>query len=68
MGCRIHTASLQRGKTPQTSVLYMTLNNLIEAPITLRLLGMQNTPSLPSPQNLFWPGVVTPDRVLSIGL
>ena len=35
--------------------------------VLLELWGMQNTPSLPSLPDPHWPGVVTPDRVLSLG-
>ena len=33
----------------------------------LELWGMQSTPSLPSLPGPLWPGVVGPDRVLSMG-
>ena len=33
----------------------------------LKLWGMQNILLLPSLPGLLWPGVVAPDRVLSIG-
>ena len=33
----------------------------------LELWGMRNTPSWPSLPGPLWPGVVAPDRVLSIG-
>ena len=33
----------------------------------LELWGMRNTPSLPSLPGSTWPGVVAPDRVLSMG-
>ena len=33
----------------------------------LELWGMQSTPSLPSFPGPLWPGVVAPDRVLSMG-
>ena len=33
----------------------------------LDLWGMQNTPSLPLLLGLLWPGVISPDSVLSIG-
>ena len=57
-----YTAPLQRGKTPHlTSVLDMTLNNLME------LWGMRSTPSLPSLPGPLWLGVVAPDRALSMG-
>ena len=45
---------------PRRSVLYMTLNNLME------LWGMQGTPSLPLFQGLLWPGLVAPNRVQSM--
>ena len=49
------------------SVLDVTLNNLmVEASVMLELWGMLSTPlsSLPGP---LWPGVVTPEWVLSMG-
>ena len=33
----------------------------------LELWGLQNTSSFPSLLGLLWPGVVAPDRVLSMG-
>ena len=38
-----------------------------EAPVMLKLLGIQSAPSLTSLQGALWPGVVAPDRVLSMG-
>ena len=38
-----------------------------EIPVMLELLGIWNTPSLPFLQDPLWPGVVAPDRVLSMG-
>ena len=38
-----------------------------EVPVMLELWGMQSTPSLPSLPGPLWPGVVAPDRVLSMG-
>ena len=38
-----------------------------EAPVILELWRMQNTSSLPSLPGPFWPGVVAPNRVLSMG-
>ena len=62
------TASLQRGKTSPTCVLGMTLKRSDgEVPVNLKLWGMQSTPLLPSLPGTHWPGVVTPDRVLSMG-
>ena len=56
------SASLQRGRTPPTCVLDMTLNNLI---VGLQLWGLQNTPSLPSLPGPHWAGIVVPDMILS---
>ena len=58
------------GQDPSpTSVLYMTLNNLMmNSPVMLELWGIQSTPSFPSSLSPLWPGVgVAPDRVLSMG-
>ena len=38
-----------------------------EVPAMLELWGMRSTPSLPSLPGPLWPGVVAPDRVLSMG-
>ena len=38
-----------------------------EVPVMLELWGMQSTSSLPSLPGPLWPGVVAPDRVLSMG-
>ena len=38
-----------------------------EVSVTLKLWVMQITPSLPSLPGQFWPGVVAPDRALSMG-
>ena len=38
-----------------------------EAPKILKLWGMQNTLLLPLLPDLLWPGVVAPDRFLSMG-
>ena len=48
------------------SVLNMSLNN-DEVPRMLGLWGMRSTPSLPSLSAPLWPGVVAPDRALSMG-
>ena len=37
-----------------------------KASVMLELWGMQSTPLLPSPPGPLWPGVVAPDRVLSM--
>ena len=38
-----------------------------EAPVVLELWRMRSTPSWPSIPGPLWPGVVSPERVLSIG-
>ena len=58
------TASQQRDKTAQTSVLDMTL---IWGYSNSGALGNGEYHSLPSLPGLLWLGVVAPDRVLSIG-
>ena len=57
-GCRIHRLHLWRGNLP-TNVLDMTLNN--------PMVRMRSTPSMPSLPGLLCVGVVTPDRVQSMG-
>ena len=37
-----------------------------EAPVMLKLWGMQSTPSLPSLPGTLWPEVVAPNRVFSM--
>ena len=52
---------------PPKSVLDMTQNNLIgEAPVMMELWEMQSNPSLPSLPGPLWPGVIAPDRSLSM--
>ena len=38
-----------------------------EVPVMLKLWGMRNTPSLLLLLGPLWPGVIAPDRVLSMG-
>ena len=38
-----------------------------EVPVMLELWEMQSTPSLPLLPGLLWPGMVAPNRTLSIG-
>ena len=59
---------LQRGKTPHECPEYDTKQSDGEVPVKLGLWGMRNTPSLPLLSGQLWPGVVAPDRALSIGL
>ena len=58
-GCRIHRLLLCRG--------YDTKQSDCEVPAVLELWGMWSTPSLPSLPGPLWPGVVAPDRALSMG-
>ena len=64
-------ASLQRVKIPPPPQnewpVYDTKQSDGEVSVMLELCGMQNTPSLPLLRGPLWPGVVTPDRVLSMG-
>ena len=39
----------------------------VQASVILELWGMWSTPSLPSLPGQLWPGMVPPDRVLSMG-
>ena len=68
-GCRIHQLHLCRvGKTPpQECPGYDTKQSDGEVPIMLEFWGMQSTPSLPLLPGPLWPGIVAPDRALSMG-
>ena len=55
----------KRGKTPLTSVLDKQSDG--EALVMLKLWGMWNTLLLLLLPGTLWPGVVAPDRVLSMG-
>ena len=66
-GCKIPTASLQRGKTPNEFPGCDTKKSDGEVSVMLELLGMWSTPSLPLLSGPLWPRMVTPDRGLSIG-
>ena len=67
-GCRIHWLHLCRGVRPPKRVSwYDTKQSDGEVPAMLELWGMRSTPSLPSLPGPLWPGVVAPDRVLSMG-
>ena len=63
----IPTASLQRGKTQQTSVLNTTLNNLMARLLYWSFGEYGVLPSLPLFLGPLSPGVVAPDWVLSMG-
>ena len=60
---------MQMGKTPLPNECpgYDTKQSDGEVPVMLELWEMQGTPSLPSLPIPLWPGVVAPDRVLSMG-
>ena len=52
---------------PNECAGYETKQSDGEVPELLELWGIQSILSLPSLSGPFWPGVVTPDRVLSMG-
>ena len=54
-------------KTPPMCVLDRTLNNLmVEVPGMLGLWGMRSTPSSPLLPGSIWPGMVAPNKALSM--
>ena len=65
--CRIQTASLQRSKPPPQVSWYDSKQSDGEVPVMLEFWGMRSTVSLPLLSIWLWPGVVAPDRVLSMG-
>ena len=68
-GCRIHRLLLSRGEGPPPNECpgYDTKQSDGEVPAMLELWGMRSTSSLPSLPGPLWPGVVAPDRALSMG-
>ena len=68
-GCRIHQLHLcRRVRLPPSECPgYDTKSSHGEVLVMLELWGMWSTPSLPSLQGPLLPGVVEPDRVLSMG-
>ena len=69
-GCRIHRLLLCRRMRPlphNECPGYDTKQSDGEVPVMLELWGMQSTPLLQSPSGPLWPGVVAPDKALSIG-
>ena len=64
-GCRIHRLLLYRGLRPPTHKYSKQSDG--EIPVMPELWGMRTTPSLPSLPAPLWPGVVAPDRVISMG-
>ena len=53
--------------TPNMYPGYDTKQSDGEVPVMLGLWGMQSTPLLPLLPGQLWPGVVAPDRALSMG-
>ena len=53
--------------SPNECPRYDTKQSDGEVPVMLRLWGMQSTTLLPLLPGPLWPGMVAPDRVLSIG-
>ena len=68
-GCRIHQRHLRRGLRPLPNEWpeYDTKQSDSEALVMLELWGMRSTLSLPSLPGLLGPGVVAPNRALSMG-
>ena len=55
------------GAVEYADCTYDTKQSDGEVPAVVEHLGMQSTPSLPSLPGPLWPGVVAPDRALSMG-
>ena len=53
--------------TPNECPVYDTKQSDGEFPVMLEFWGIQSTPSLPSLPDPLWPGVVSSDRVRSMG-
>ena len=67
-GCGIYRLLLCRGVTPPNECPECDTKETDDSvPVILGLWGMWSTPSLPLLPGPLWPGVVTPDRALSIG-
>ena len=66
--CRIHWLHICRGVRPLTSVVHMTLNNLMmRFQYSWSFGGMQSKYLLPSLPGPLWPRGVTPDKGQSMG-
>ena len=63
------TATLQRGKTPTPNEcpVYDTKQSDGEVLVMLGIWGIRSTSSLPLLPAPLWPGMVAPDRALSMG-
>ena len=67
-GCRIYRLHPCRGASPPKECpSYDTKQSDGKVPVMLEPRGMWSTPSLPSLPGQLWPGVVIPERVLSMG-
>ena len=67
-GCRIHRLLLCRRVRPHNECsVYNTKQSDGEVPAVLEVWGMRSTLSLPSLPGPLLPGVVAPDRALSMG-
>ena len=66
--CRLHRLHLCWGVRPSNECpVYDTKQCDGEVPVILEIWGMRGTSSLPSLPGPLWPGMVAPDRVLSMG-
>ena len=67
-GCRIHRRLLCRGvRLPNECPVCDSKQPDGRVPVILEIWRMLSTPSLPSLLRRLWPGVVAPDRFLSMG-
>ena len=67
-GCRIHRLHIYRGVPPPNECPgYNTKQSDGKVLVMLELWGMRSTASLPLLPGPFWPGLVAPDRALSMG-
>ena len=66
--CRIHRLHLCRGVRlhPNECPGYDTKQSHGEVPVMVLLWGMRSTPLLPLLPGLLWPGMVAPDKALSL--
>ena len=68
-GCRIHWLHLCKGVPPPKKKCpgYETIHFDGEVSVMLELWGMWSKPSLPLLPGPLWPGMVAPDRAISMG-